>query len=148
MLPPVVFATLVTAADRNVDLHQQPTCFGCGVDNPAGLHGTFAARGEEVLGTMLVTDTMVGAPRRLHGGVMMAFIDEALGLVCKHLGADTMTASLTVDLRAPTYVGAILSQRAWVERREGRKWFLRSEVHEGDRLLAEAHGLWIEPRPS
>jgi hypothetical protein len=32
------------------------------------------------------------------------------------------------------------------ERHEGRKWFVRGEVHEGDRLLAEAHGLWIEPR--
>ena len=91
---------------------------------------------------------MVGAPGRLHGGVMMAFIDEALGLVCLNLGAETMTASLTVDLRAPVFVGAVLTQRGWVERRDGRKWFTRSEVHEGQRLVAEANGLWIEPRPA
>jgi acyl-coenzyme A thioesterase PaaI-like protein len=139
----------VTAPElsRDFDVHQQPTCFGCGGDNPAGLRGTFVGRGEEVLGTMVVTDAMVGAPGRLHGGVMMAFVDEALGLVCLHLGVETMTASLTIDLRAPAYVGDTLTQRAWVERREGRKWFMRGEVHEGDRLLAEAHGLWIEPRP-
>jgi acyl-coenzyme A thioesterase PaaI-like protein len=129
------------------DVHQQPTCFGCGADNPAGLRGTFVGRGKEVLGTMVVTDAMVGAPGRLHGGVMMAFVDEALGLVCLHLGVETMTASLTIDLRAPAYVGDTLTQRAWVEHREGRKWFMRGEVHERDRLLAEAHGLWIEPRP-
>jgi acyl-coenzyme A thioesterase PaaI-like protein len=140
---------LVTAPELNpgFDVHQQPTCFGCGADNPAGLRGTFVGRGEEVLGTMVVTDAMVGAPGRLHGGVMMAFVDEALGLVCLHLGVEAMTASLSIDLRAPAYVGATLTQRAWVERREGRKWFMRSEVHEGDRLLAEARGLWIEPRP-
>jgi uncharacterized protein (TIGR00369 family) len=139
----------LTSVERDLagDLHGQPTCFGCGADNPAGLHATFAARGEEVLATMLVTETMVGAPGRLHGGVMMAFIDEALGLACQNLGAETMTASLTVDLRAPAYVGAVLAQRAWVERHEGRKWYMRSEVHEDQRLLAEAHGLWIELRP-
>jgi len=139
----------MTALERNPDLniHQQPTCFGCGADNPAGLHGSFVGRGEEVFGNIVVTEAMVGAPGRLHGGVLMAFFDEGLGLVCLHLGAEAMTASLTVDLRAPAYVGATLIQRAWVERREGRKWFLRGEVHEGERLLAEARGLWIEPRP-
>jgi acyl-coenzyme A thioesterase PaaI-like protein len=130
----------------DIDLHRQPSCFGCGAENPAGLHGRFAARGEEVLGTMVVTGAMIGAPGRLHGGVMMAFFDEGLGLVCMHFGAAPMTASLTVDLRAPVYVGATLKQRAWLERHEGRKWFLRGEVHEGDRLVAEARGLWIEPR--
>jgi acyl-coenzyme A thioesterase PaaI-like protein len=105
------------------------------------------ARDDEVLGTMVVTEAMVGAPGRLHGGVMMAFLDEGFGLVTVHLGAEAMTASLTVDLRAPAYVGDTLAQRAWLERREDRKWFIRGEVHEGDRLLAEAHGLWIEARP-
>jgi len=97
---------------------------------------------------MVVTDAMVGAPGRLHGGVMMAFFDEALGLLCKHLGAETMTASLTVDFRAPVHVGATLELRSWVELREGRKWRMRGEAYEGDRLLAEARGLWIEARPS
>jgi len=95
---------------------------------------------------MTVTETMVGAPGRLHGGITMAFLDEGMGLATVQLGGDAMTASLTVDLRAPVYVGAVLTQRVWVERREGRKWFVRAEVHEGDRLVAEARGLWIEPR--
>ena len=50
---------------------------------------------------MVVTDAMDGAPGRLHGGIMMAFFDEGMGLVTMHLGVETMTASLTVDLRAP-----------------------------------------------
>jgi acyl-coenzyme A thioesterase PaaI-like protein len=129
------------------EIHAQPTCFGCGADNPAGLRATFAIGGNEVLGTMVVTETMVGAPGRLHGGIMMAFFDEGLGLITVHHGVAAMTASLTVDLRAPAFVGATLRQRAWLERREGRKWFIRGEAHEGDRLLAEAHGLWIEPTP-
>src|SRR4029450_703591 len=106
-------------------LHQQPDCFACGPVNPAGLHGTFVADGEEVRGNMGVTEAMGGAPGRLHRG------------------AEPTPASLTVDLRAPAYVGAVLTQRGWVDRREGRKWFLRSEVHEDGCLLAEAHGLCI-----
>ena len=129
-----------------MSLHDQPTCFGCGAENVAGLNESFVARGEEVLGTMVVTEAMVGAPGRLHGGVMMAFLDEAMGLVCFNLGIESMTASLTVDLRAPAFVGDTLAQRAWLERRDGRKWIIRGEVHEGRRLLAEARGLWVEPR--
>jgi acyl-coenzyme A thioesterase PaaI-like protein len=104
------------------------------------------ARGEEVLGSLVVTDAMVGAPGRLHGGLMMAFFDEALGLVCMHLGAETMTASLTVDFRAPVYVGATLDLRAWVEGRDGRKWRICGETRDRDRLVAEARGLWIAAR--
>lgn len=139
-LPALGDATVVT------DVHGQPTCFACGADNPAGLHGAFTGVGDEIHGTLLVTDAMVGAPGRLHGGVMMAFFDEGLGVVSQLHGIATMTASLTVDLRAPAYVGMTLRLRAWADRREGRKWFLRGEVHEGDRLLAEASGLWIQPR--
>ena len=134
------------APSTSTNLHVQPTCFGCGAGNPAGLHGAFTARGNEINGAMAVTETMVGAPDRLHGGIMMAFLDEAMGLVCYTFGVEAMTASLTIDLRAPVHVGAALTQRAWLEGREGRKWFIRAEVHEGERLVAEARGLWIEPR--
>jgi hypothetical protein len=75
-----------------------------------------------------------------------ASVDEMQGLATAHCGAETMTASPTVDLRALAYVGATLTQRAWVERRDGRRWFVRGEFHEGERLLAEAHGLWLVPR--
>lgn len=59
-----------------------------------------------------------------------------------------MTASLTVNLRSPAFVGDELHQRAWVERLDGRKIFVRGEVHSGERLVAEATGLWIMPRPA
>ncbi len=121
-------------------------CFGCGEDNPAGLRATFTVVDGEVSGRLVVTDTMVGAPDRLHGGITMAFFDEGLGQVASAHGAETMTAGLTVDFRSPAYVGAVLTLRAWVDRHEGRKWFMRGEIHEGERLVAEAHGLWIEPR--
>src|SRR4051812_12150474 len=133
----------------SANLHDQPTCFGCGTDNAAGLHISFAPHGDELHATLTVTEAMVGAPGRLHGGITAAFVDEALGVLTTHLGAaETMTASLTVDFRSPAFVGAVLTQRAWLERREGRKWFVRAEVHEGDRLVAEARGLWLSPRPA
>jgi acyl-coenzyme A thioesterase PaaI-like protein len=130
-----------------MELHRQPTCFGCGADNPAGLNIAFLPHGDELYATMTVTDTMVGAPSRLHGGITAAFFDEVLGALTTLVGADdAMTASLTVDFRSPAYTGAVLTQRAWLERRDGRKWFVRGEVHDDDRLVAEARGLWIEPR--
>jgi acyl-coenzyme A thioesterase PaaI-like protein len=127
-------------------IHQQPTCFGCGPENPTGLRGTYVADRDQVRGSMVVTESMVGAPGRLHGGIMMAFLDEAMGLVCFVNGVAAMAANLNIDLRAPVFVGASLEQRAWLERQEGRKWFVRGEVFWDGRLVAEARGLWIVPR--
>ena len=130
----------------DVNVHRQPGCVACGADNPAGLHGTFVASDDEIHGTMVVTDAMLGPGGRLHNGALMVFLDEALGLTCLNRGVDAMTANLQVDHHASAYAGAVLTERAWVERHEGRKWYLRAEVHEGDRLLAEARGLWVVPR--
>ena len=110
--------------------------------------GTFVARGEEVLGTLVVTETMVGAPGRLHGGVMMAFIDEALGLACLNLGAETMTASLTVDLRAPVFVGAVLSQRAGSNGGTVASGSRAARSTKASVWSPRPRGLWIEPRPA
>ena len=38
--------------------------------------------------------------------------------------------------------------RGWIERREGRKIFIRGTMHEGDTLCAEAEGVFIQPKTS
>lgn len=130
------------------DPHKQPTCFGCGADNPHGLRAEFEGDAAQMRGTMLMTEHLVGAPGRMHGGIVMAFLDEGLGLLCQETagGLDAMTARLSVNLRSPAFVGDVLDQRAWVELAEGRKIFVRGEVRSGDRLVADAEGLWIVPR--
>ena len=58
-----------------------------------------------------------------------------------------MTASLTVNFRSPTPLDEPLHMEAWVERREGRKIWVHGSMTAGDRLTAEAVGLFIALDP-
>lgn len=64
---------------------QQPNsdyCFVCGRKNPRGLHMTFYDDGQsEVISTYSVPEAYQGYPGIVHGGVVAAMLDEAVGRV-------------------------------------------------------------------
>ncbi|MFI9508254.1 PaaI family thioesterase [Nocardia sp. NPDC052566] len=90
----------------------------------------------------------LGGNAAAHGGQIAAGFDDLLGMAAAvHAGAVTRTASLTVDYRSVTPLNTELTLHAWAERQEGRKVFVRATLHDGDRLCAEAHGLFIVLNP-
>jgi acyl-CoA thioesterase FadM len=58
-----------------------------------------------------------------------------------------MTGRLEVIYRSPTPLHTPLRFEAWVESTEGRKITARCTLHAGDRLCAEATGLFISIKP-
>jgi acyl-CoA thioesterase FadM len=54
-----------------------------------------------------------------------------------------MTGRLTIHYRSPTPLRTELRFAGWVDRIEGRKTFALGTLHAGDRLCAEAEGLFI-----
>lgn len=92
-------------------------------------------------------DHMSGHSGLAHGGAIAAVFDDSLGALffsaCKTTG---FTANLSVDYRKPTPIGKDLHLRAWVERIEGRKVFLRAvlEGAEDGAVHAEATALFIK----
>ncbi|QIS11889.1 PaaI family thioesterase [Nocardia arthritidis] len=98
--------------------------------------------------TITFRDYHLGGNSAAHGGQIAVGFDELIGMAAAvHAGAVTRTASLTVDYRSITPLNTRLRLRAWAERREGRKVFLRATLHDGDRLCAEANGLFIVLNP-
>ncbi|MQY29044.1 hypothetical protein NRB56_46330 [Nocardia sp. RB56] len=97
----------------------------------------------------LTFDTFhLGGNAAAHGGHIALAFDTLLGTIASLQGASpTRTASLTVDYRSITPLNTELSARAWTERRDGRKIFVRGTLHDGDRLCAEAHGLFLTLKP-
>ncbi|GAA5062056.1 PaaI family thioesterase [Nocardia callitridis] len=86
----------------------------------------------------------LGANAAVHGGQVCVGFDQMLGMTAAlSSGAVTRTASLTVDYRSLTPLNTELTLRAWPERQEGRKVYVRATLHDGERLCAEAHGLFI-----
>lgn len=84
-----------------------------------------------------------GPPGNVHGGLVAAAFDEVMGAAQAMTGNPGMTGSLTITYRSPTPLHETLVCAAWADRVEGRKIFVDATLHAGDRLCAEAKGLFI-----
>ncbi|KAL6253043.1 hypothetical protein RBB50_000763 [Rhinocladiella similis] len=90
----------------------------------------------------------------LHGGVLAALFDEALGLCvegCRETFSSgkswLLTASLEINYRSAVTTPGIVLIKTWLEKKEGRKWFLKAQLLDQDNLVkAEARTLYISSR--
>lgn len=84
----------------------------------------------------------------MNGGVTPLIFDELLSRLANGFGRTwARTAYLKVDYRAPAPLETRLTLSAEVSSEQGRKRFVRGAMHDGDTLVAEAEGLWVEIRP-
>jgi hypothetical protein len=84
-----------------------------------------------------------GAPGCVHGGFVATALDELLGMASNFSGQPGMTGKLEVHYRSPTPICTELLFQGRFDRIEGRKIYTSGEVYAGDRLCAEASGLFI-----
>jgi len=84
-----------------------------------------------------------GPPGCVHGGYVAAAFDEVLGSTQSLGGRPGMTGRLTIHYRSPTPLREELMFEARVTEVEGRKTLTYGTLHAGDRLCAEAEGLFI-----
>lgn len=117
----------------------------CGPQNPDGWGVTFAIEGSgRVSATVTFDGRHEGAPGWVHGGAVAAVLDDALGSVLVGLETPAVTANLNIDFRAGARVGRPLLAEAWCERVKGRKLYLAGRLSDGETLLAETRGLFLE----
>jgi acyl-coenzyme A thioesterase PaaI-like protein len=88
-----------------------------------------------------------GPPGCLHGGFIAAGFDEVLGFAQGYAGLQGMTGRLEISYRSPTPLFREVRYVARMERVEGRKIFTSATLSDGDRLCAEAQGLFISMKP-
>ena len=106
-------------------------CFVCGRSNPVGLYMKFSDDGEsEVSSEYTVPSHYQGFPGVVHGGVIAAMLDEAIGRVSvigdhHHL---MMSVKLQVKYRHPVPVEVPLTVVARIVRLRGRLGLARGEV--------------------
>jgi acyl-coenzyme A thioesterase PaaI-like protein len=129
--------------DGPLPVHQ-PNCLGCGPENPCGLHLVLRKEGDHVRGPVTFAPTQEGSPGVAHGGAVAVALDDVMGTVLKLLRRPAVTASLTVDYRAPVILGVPYELDAWCDEVDGRKLHLRGTVSSLDgALVAEARALFI-----
>ena len=80
-----------------------------------------------------------------HGGAVAALIDEAMTTTVYKSGyGPAYTVNLNISYRAPIYVGETVNIYGRLLQVEGRKLFLRAEIHLlNGTLSTEADGLFI-----
>jgi acyl-coenzyme A thioesterase PaaI-like protein len=82
-----------------------------------------------------------GWPGVLHGGLLLALMDEALGWSLYFHGSGGLTARFDARFRQPVPIGSNLVVRAWTLERRGRLVKARAEVRmntDEGALVAEA----------
>lgn len=84
-----------------------------------------------------------GPPGCVHGGIIAGLFDELLGVANIVAGVGAMTGTLTVVYRSPTPLYTELRFAARALGVEGRKVRTVGTLHAGDRLCAEAEGVFI-----
>ena len=119
-----------------------------GSANPMGLGAWLWRDGDQAVMEVVLGKAFEGAPQRAHGGIVAALIDETMGLVLAIHQALAFTVQLDITYLAPTPINETLFARSWLERREGRKMFMRCEVRAGETTIAEASSLFIEVDPA
>jgi hypothetical protein len=103
---------------------------------------------DRVEGTVRFGRWFMGGGMAVHGGAVCLLFDEVLGILASMAsGAITRTAYLHTDYRALTPIDTDLDVVVWIDRAEGRKWFLRGEIRHGDVVCAEVEGLFLRLLP-
>jgi len=86
----------------------------------------------------------------VHGGMLMSFADQALGLTIQRAlnTVHLATASLNCDLVASARPGDLIEGEATITRITKRLVFIKGTVTCRDAVLMNASGLWVRIKPS
>lgn len=98
-------------------------------------------------GTAVFDHQYEGPPTCVHGGVIAMVFDELLGAANIVAGCPGMTGTLTIRYRRPTPLRTPLRLEARCRGRQGRKITTWGAMFDGEELLAEAEGVFIELDP-
>ena len=80
----------------------------------------------------------------VHGGMLMAFADQALGLTAREVTGGLPQATIQLDTHfiAPAPAGDFISVKAEVVRRTRSILFMRGTLGAGERTVASSQGIW------
>jgi hypothetical protein len=82
----------------------------------------------------------------VHGGYVISAFDDLLGVAQAASGTAGFTGTLSVRLHAGTPLNQRIDYEAGVTSHQGRKVIAWGKSYADGRLLAEAEGIFIEPR--
>jgi acyl-coenzyme A thioesterase PaaI-like protein len=133
-------------------------CFGCGPDNPYGLHLAFIVETKDddtdpeaitATAPVQLDSFYEGPPGHIHGGIVATLLDEAMSKLNRPFNVLAMTRHMEIDYLRPAPLRQPLTLIGRHLRRDGRKLFHHAELQSQDgTVLARAKGLFIVLDPA
>lgn len=133
-------------------------CFGCGPENPYGLHLVFTTNIKDdasdpeaitVTAPVRLDAFYEGPPGHIHGGIVATLLDEAMSKLNRPFGVLAMTRHMEIDYLRPAPLNQPLVLVGRHLRRDGRKLFHQAELKSANgEVLARAKGLFIVLDPA
>jgi uncharacterized protein (TIGR00369 family) len=120
-------------------------CFGCGSDNPQGMHlKFFPDRQNGFSSSFRLGRRYTGPPGHCHGGIIATILDEAMSKLNKKRDIIAATARMTVEYLRPVPLSKPLHVQARETRKRGRRVTRLAEiVDEKGTVLARGRGLFV-----
>ncbi len=91
--------------DVDIDRRHYNYCFGCGCENPLGLKLSFKWDGTTAAADFTASKVHQGWPETMHGGLLCAVLDEAIGWAAYYKGIRGVTGKLEARLKRPVMIG-------------------------------------------
>lgn len=120
-------------------------CFGCGVNNPIGLHlDDFAESPGGATGRFAPEQDFNGFHGILHGGVIATALDEisAWSAILAE-GVFIFTAKLEIRYRAEARISDEFTLVGSVTQRRGKRLLIDAQMRSGSTVIAESSGLFV-----
>ncbi len=136
-------------------------CYGCGPDNPAGMHIKSIREGDEtVCRYMPKPNQCAGPPQYVYGGTIASLIDcHSVGTAVGHfhalegreIGSEPeiwcVTGRLTVNYLAPTPIDREIVLRATVTESTEKKAIVECRVYSGETQVASGDTVAVRVPP-
>ncbi len=114
-----------------------------GLRNLAGLHVQYEYADGVVSGELAARADLVGFPGQLHGGLIGAVLDDAMGRLGALSGKWYLTGEFAVRFHSPVEVGQVVRVEAWATRWDRRLLATRARALAGDVEVATATGTYL-----
>lgn len=120
-------------------LEDNHKCFVCGKKNPDGLKIDFKVSDNRIQAEFMPRSSLQGYANIVHGGIISALLDEAMGKLAFELGINCLTAEINVRFREPAYVGRKYVLTGELLKKTHRIVFAKAKIQdESDLVIAEA----------
>ena len=121
-------------------------CFGCGKDNPQGMHLKFVIDSDAGRTTckFRLSRRYQGPPGHTHGGIITVILDEAMSKVNKLRSVIALTKTMEIEFLRPVPLGVELTAVGYEHSVRGRKHRNVAEIRNASgEVLARGEGWFI-----